>query len=109
MNKDNIERQCVSADPASCARSVHTDLPDNAGRTDLRELVIRRLTQDNLRLTISIPEAARLLGISKDLAYQLSNRSDFPSLQLGGRKVVSLIGLVDWTECQAVTGRKESD
>lgn len=107
MQKDKIERHGVSADPAQCASGIHTDPLDNTGGTDLRELVIRRLTQDNLRLTISIPEAAKLLGISKNLVYQLANRSDFPSLQLGERKVISLIGLLDWVERQTVTSRKE--
>lgn len=107
MNEHKDERQGVSTDPAQCAHNVQAGCPADSGGASLRELVIRRLTQDNLRLTISIPEAAKLLGISKDLAYQLSNRSDFPSLQLGGRRVINLIGLLDWLDSQTVTDRKE--
>lgn len=85
---------------------VQEDLLGNTGRSDLRELVIRQLIKDGLRLTISLPEAAKLLGISKNLIYQIANRGDFPTLTLGGRKVVSLIGLVEWTESQTDLNRR---
>ena len=40
------------------------------------------------RLTLSVEEAARLLGISRALAYALVRRGDLPRLQLGRRVVV---------------------
>jgi excisionase family DNA binding protein len=40
------------------------------------------------RLTISVEEAGRLLGISRGLAYELVNRGDIPSVRLGRRIVV---------------------
>jgi excisionase family DNA binding protein len=40
------------------------------------------------RLTISVEEAGRLLGISRGLAYMLVNRGDIPSIRLGRRIVV---------------------
>ena len=43
---------------------------------------------------ISVPESARLLGISKDLAYDLARRGELPgAFQLGRRWRVSLIRL----------------
>jgi excisionase family DNA binding protein len=43
---------------------------------------------------VSVPEAARLLGISKDLAYDLARRGELPgAFQLGRRRRVSLIRL----------------
>ena len=36
-------------------------------------------------LVMSVAEAARLLGISKTLAYDLVARQELPSLRLGGR------------------------
>lgn len=43
---------------------------------------------------VSVPEAARLLGISKDLAYDLARRGELPgAFQLGCRRRVSLIRL----------------
>ena len=40
------------------------------------------------RLTLSVPETAKLLGISRALAYQLVARGELPSLRLGRRIVV---------------------
>ena len=43
---------------------------------------------------VTVPEAARELGISKDLAYSLARRGELPgAIQLGRRWVVSLIKL----------------
>lgn len=42
----------------------------------------------------SVPEAANLLGISKDLAYDLARRGELPgAFQLGRRWRVSLVKL----------------
>ena len=43
---------------------------------------------------VSVPEAARLLGISKDLGYDLARRGELPgAFQLGRRWRVSLVRL----------------
>lgn len=53
------------------------------------------------RLGVSVTEAAKLLGISRNQAYELAKRDDFPSLNIGGRIVISLRGLEDWVDRQA--------
>lgn len=53
--------------------------------------------------TVSIPEAAKVLGISRGLAYELAGRQEFPAklLRLGARWRVStadlrrVVGLAD--------------
>jgi excisionase family DNA binding protein len=45
------------------------------------------------RLTVSVEEAAELLGISRGHAYALVNRGEIPSLRLGRRVVVPLVAL----------------
>lgn len=40
------------------------------------------------RLTLTVEEAGRLLGISRALAYELVATGDIPSLRLGRRIVV---------------------
>jgi len=53
------------------------------------------------RLTISVPEVAKRLGISNPMAYQLVRRADFPSIQIGERRwVVYEAGLEKWIEEQ---------
>jgi len=45
--------------------------------------------QDNDRLTYSIPEACALLGISRNLGYELARREELPGLiRLGRKRVV---------------------
>ncbi len=45
------------------------------------------------RLAVSVDEAARLLGVSKDLVYDLIARGELPAIRLGRRLVVALISL----------------
>jgi len=45
------------------------------------------------RLTLTVDEAADVLGISRSLAYELVRRGDIPSLHLGRRIVVPIRGL----------------
>lgn len=39
-------------------------------------------------LCISVPEAAKALGISKTHAYELAHAGELPTLQLGARRIV---------------------
>lgn len=41
-------------------------------------------------------QLASVLQISKSGAYALLNRSDFPTLQIGGRKMVMKKDLLEW-------------
>jgi excisionase family DNA binding protein len=45
------------------------------------------------RLTFTVAEAAGLLGISSDLAYELIARRELPALRLGRRIVVPRLAL----------------
>jgi excisionase family DNA binding protein len=40
-------------------------------------------------LAVGIPEAARLLGIGKTLAYEAAKRGELPVIRIGRRVVVS--------------------
>lgn len=41
------------------------------------------------RLAVSVNEAARLLGVSRDLVYDLVARGELPAIRLGRRLVVA--------------------
>ena len=45
------------------------------------------------RLTVTVEEAAGMLGISRGLAYELVRRGELPSLRLGRRIVVPVRAL----------------
>lgn len=58
------------------------------------------------KLTCSIPEAAKMLGISKSKMYPLARSRDFPTITVGKRMVVSVKGLREWVDKQAGGGRQ---
>jgi excisionase family DNA binding protein len=45
------------------------------------------------RLCIAVPEAAEMLGISRNFAYELVNRGELPYIKLGKRKLIPIIAL----------------
>ena len=47
-------------------------------------------------LLISVAEAARLLGISRNLAYDLVREGRIPHIKLGRRVLVPRLGLENW-------------
>ena len=62
----------------------------------------------NERLTMSVAEVARKLGICEKSAYTLTHRADFPVIRLGRRVRVSREGLRAWVQKQAQTGAEVS-
>ena len=51
-------------------------------------------------LTVSLPVAAKMLGVSKPTVYQYAKSPDFPSFKIGGRVLVSVEGLKEWVHRQ---------
>lgn len=49
--------------------------------------------EHNECLTYSIIEAAKVLGISKTLAYEAAERGEIPSIKIGARRVVPIAAL----------------
>ncbi len=45
------------------------------------------------KLTITVPEAARMLGISRGLAYEMAREGTIPTLRFGRRVVVPLAAI----------------
>lgn len=45
------------------------------------------------KLTLSVPEAAKVVGVSNAKMYQLVRTEGFPTVHLGGRILVSAKGL----------------
>jgi excisionase family DNA binding protein len=54
--------------------------------------------QLNGRTTITVTEAARLLGISRTTAYEAARRGELPTRRLGHRLVVPVPWLINWLE-----------
>ena len=56
------------------------------------------------KLVMSVPEAAKVLGVSPPTMYQLVKSKGFPTIVVGGRLLVSVKGLERWVEEQARIG-----
>jgi excisionase family DNA binding protein len=51
------------------------------------------MVSDPERLTLTVPEAAAVLGVHIQTAYAWANRGDLPVLRLGGRLLVKRLEL----------------
>ena len=40
------------------------------------------------KLTVTVPEMAKLLGISRPLAYELAKREGFPAIRVSDRRIL---------------------
>jgi excisionase family DNA binding protein len=61
------------------------------------------ITLDDLnhRVTLTIGEAASLLGLGRTAAYEAARRGQIPSRRLGRRLVVPVPALVEWLSSHA--------
>lgn len=50
----------------------------------------RAIPEGSAPLAVSVPEAARLIGLSRSSAYEAVKRGDIPSVRIGGRVLVPL-------------------
>lgn len=48
------------------------------------------------KLTMNVTEMSKQLGISKPTAYELTRRSDFPTLKIGRRIVIPVEAFQMW-------------
>lgn len=53
------------------------------------------------KMALSVAEAAELLGVCPKSVYQLCHAEGFPAFRVGGRTVVSRVGLDRWVQEQA--------
>lgn len=53
-----------------------------------------------LPLTLSVPEVAAVLGISRAGAYELVHSASFPKVKIGKRILVSKDKLIQWLDAQ---------
>lgn len=54
-------------------------------------------------LLVSVEEAARALGVGRDLVYELMASGGLPKVKLGRRTLVPAQALADWVNRQALS------
>ena len=61
-------------------------------------------TYDDLPLMLSVPDVAKVLGISRAGAYDLAHIKEFPSMKIGSRIIVPKDKFLLWIEKQCGEG-----
>ena len=61
-------------------------------------------TYDDLPLMLSVPDVAKVLGISRAGAYELAHSKEFPSMNIGSRIIVPKDKFLLWIEKQCGEG-----
>ena len=61
-------------------------------------------TYDDLPLMLSVPDVAKVLGISRAGAYDLAHSKTFPSMKIGNRIIVPKDKFLLWIEKQCGEG-----
>jgi len=59
------------------------------------------------KLTYSVPEMAKVFGLSLPIAYELAHRQDFPAVRVGRRIIIPRAELEHWLSIQASGGVKD--
>lgn len=55
-------------------------------------------TYDDLPLMLSVPDVAKVLGISRTGAYELAHSKEFPSMKVGSRIIIPKEKFLLWIE-----------
>ncbi len=61
-------------------------------------------TYDELLLMLSVPDVAKVLGISRAGAYELAHSKEFPSMKVGSRIIIPKEKFLLWIEKQCGEG-----
>ena len=85
----------MKQDYASETNLFLTDLSSPAGVAIAMEA--ERLTKKYKKDFFNADDLAKIMGIGKNNARALMNSNDFPTIQIGNRKVVSVIAFVYWS------------
>lgn len=84
-----LARMLVESDSVA-----HNDGAD-AGRRVVGDRTMTVVGDGSERLTLSVEEAAQVLGISRAHAYELAQQGEIPTLRLGRRIVVPRVALAE--------------
>lgn len=61
----------------------------------------RKGTKHMSKLTISIPDAARLMGVGKNRVYEMAKSGQIPVLKIGNRYIIPKANFEAWLTEQA--------
>jgi excisionase family DNA binding protein len=70
--------------------------PDLIRRSDMQQATTFSLDQLEGRVTITIEQAAQVLGLGRTAAYEAARRGELPTRRLGRRLLVPVPALLTW-------------
>ena len=70
---------------------------------------MKREPFENMPDVMDVKQIAEVLHLSKAGAYHLLSNPNFPTLRIGGRKLVLKQELIEWLKSQTKTVAKEDD
>jgi excisionase family DNA binding protein len=67
----------------------------------ISELIAGMKKEGQLKLTFTVPEVAKILGINKIKMYELARSNSFPKIEIGNRILVPILPFIEWIEITA--------
>lgn len=61
-------------------------------------------TENQLRLTVNVPEAAQMIGVCSKTMYNLIHSKGFPVVWFGRKPLIPIEGLQEWLRQQTAKG-----
>jgi len=88
-------------------KSRTTSTEEQMERIEARLAAIEKLLRTPSPVTVSVPDAAKMLGVSAQTVYNLIHSDDFPCIPVGSRRVVSVEALHEWVNGKVGTEVKQ--
>ncbi|MBQ8073374.1 MAG: helix-turn-helix domain-containing protein [Clostridia bacterium] len=73
-------------------------LTRNSEPSNIENSIISQQPSQETKLTLSVREAAALIGISKEKVYELINDGELPAIHIGPKRVIPWQAILDWVE-----------
>ena len=73
-------------------------------RAQALRAALKPATESTQRLTLSVAETAKCIGVSKTKLYDLFDQNKLPWVKIGARRVVRLEAIKKYLEANEVTG-----
>lgn len=73
-------------------------------RAEALRTALKPATEGTQRLTLSVAETAKCIGVSRTKLYDLFDQNKLPWIKIGARRVVRLEAIQKYLEANEVTG-----
>ena len=89
-NEGNLFLECLREEIKSCMREVLSAYQGS------------QTNDQNLPLTLTLPQFCQQMNISRPAAYELVNTKGFPAFRVGTKYLINSRGLQEWMNNQSI-------